>query len=141
MGYSDIIDEYLEKPYWIIDILPKRVPKDGKGQYFHVEEYFRSESRMAELSDKFANVLLKLNCYDDIDVGLTEGEWIINPSPSLLHAWMCNRRPVYVLLKSAGAMIVADRDDTYMTIYNPDDDTLAMIRAIAASEGLFVWKP
>lgn len=141
MDYSDIIDQYLEKPYWVVDILPKQVPKGSRGQYFRVEEYFRTESRMAELSEKFANVLLKLNCYDDIEMGFTEGEWTLNPAPSMLHEWVCHRRPVYVLLKSADAMIVADRDDTYMTIYNPDDDTLSILRQIASSEGLFLWKP
>ena len=28
------IEEYLNKPYWVIDILPKQVPADGRGQYF-----------------------------------------------------------------------------------------------------------
>ena len=28
------IEEYLNKPYWVIDILPKQVSADGKGQYF-----------------------------------------------------------------------------------------------------------
>jgi hypothetical protein len=27
------IDELLQKPYWIIDILPRQVPADSKGQY------------------------------------------------------------------------------------------------------------
>ena len=31
------IDELLETPYWIIDILPKQVSKDNPGQYFAVE--------------------------------------------------------------------------------------------------------
>ena len=34
------IEELLEKPYWIIDILPKRVPKDSPGQYFTIEGFF-----------------------------------------------------------------------------------------------------
>ena len=28
------IEELLQSPYWIIDILPSQVPKDSPGQYF-----------------------------------------------------------------------------------------------------------
>ena len=35
-----MIEEYLEKPYWVIDILPKQVPADSRGQYFEIEEYY-----------------------------------------------------------------------------------------------------
>lgn len=38
------IEELLEKPYWIIDILPKQVPKDSPGQYFAVEDFFLKKS-------------------------------------------------------------------------------------------------
>ena len=39
------IEEMLEKPYWIVDILPERVPKDSPGRYFAIEQYFLEESR------------------------------------------------------------------------------------------------
>ena len=35
-----MIERYLEMPYWLIDILPKRVPEKDRGQYFSIEEYF-----------------------------------------------------------------------------------------------------
>ena len=34
------IEEYLNKTYWVIEILPKQVPADGKGQYFKIEKYY-----------------------------------------------------------------------------------------------------
>ena len=37
-------------------------------------------------------------------------------------------------------MIASDPDDTYLTLYGPDDMLLDLVRALAASEGLFVWK-
>lgn len=37
---TENIDDLLQKPYWIIDILPKQVPADSSGQYFAVEKYF-----------------------------------------------------------------------------------------------------
>ena len=43
------IEEMLEKPYWIVDILPERVPADSPGRYFDVEQYYLDESRITEL--------------------------------------------------------------------------------------------
>ena len=37
------VDELLQTPCWIIDILPGQVPKDSPGQYFAVEYYMRRE--------------------------------------------------------------------------------------------------
>ena len=37
------IEELLNTPYWIIDILPMRVPKDAPGQYFSIEDFFLKE--------------------------------------------------------------------------------------------------
>ena len=56
---TERIEELLEKPYWIIDILPEQVPADSAGQYFAVEEYFR---RQPETKQKKINVILKINC-------------------------------------------------------------------------------
>ena len=46
-----------------------------------------------------------------------------------------------VFLTVSGAMILSEPDETYMTVYNPDDRLLELIREIAAGEGLFVWQP
>ena len=61
------IEEFLEKPYWIIDILPKQVPKDSPGQYFAIEDFFLKE-QLAEIKKKHISVILKLNCYMDISI-------------------------------------------------------------------------
>lgn len=37
--------------------------------------------------------------------------------------------------------ILSEPDDTHMTIFHPNEKLLALIRALAASEGLFVWEP
>ena len=39
------------------------------------------------------------------------------------------------------SMIVSEPDGTYMTIYNPDEKLLELIKVISNGEGLFVWKP
>ena len=79
MKDTDFIESLLEKPYWLIDVLPKQVPAGSAGQYFNVERYFLS--RLNEFSRKFARVLIRLNWYYDLTVS-TDGEsWILNGSP------------------------------------------------------------
>lgn len=124
-------DEIMEKPYWIIDILPGRVPENSPGQYFSIEKYWM-ENQMAEIRQKKFSLILKLNCYMQISI---DGE--INPSPEKIR----NRiKETGVSVRIGDAMIVSEKDDTYMTLFNPDKPLLAMIRKIASGEGLFVWK-
>ena len=33
-----MIETLLNKPYWVIDILPEQVPEDSAGQYFAIEQ-------------------------------------------------------------------------------------------------------
>ena len=78
------IDELLQAPYWIVDILPEQVPADGPGQYFAVEKYYLEKGRLTAIKEKHINVLLKLNCYRQLTL---DGE--TNPPPER-HA-----RPLY----------------------------------------------
>ena len=129
------IDELLEKPYWIIDILPSRVPKDSPEQYFAVEAYFLKE-QLAAIKQKHINLVLKLNCYWDISVVL-EDEERKNPPPAQLVEIMKER---YVYFLIGGAMILSEPDDTHLTLFNPDEQLLSFAKALAIGEGLFVWK-
>ena len=79
-------------------------------------------------------MILKLNCYRDISL---DEERIINPSPDQI-ADVVNKR--YVNIMIGDAMIISEPEDTHMTIFNPDDDLLALVRELAFSEGMFVWK-
>ena len=125
-------DEIMDKPYWIIDILPGQVPENSPGQYFRIEKYWM-ENQMAEIRQKKFSLILKLNCYMQISI---DGE--INPSPEKIR----NRiEETDVSIWIGNAMILSKKDDTYMTVYNPDKPLLEMIRKIASGEGLFVWKP
>ena len=125
------IEELLEKPYWIIDILPKRVPKDSPGHYFAVEDFFLKK-QLLEIKKKHINVILKLNCYMDISI---EDEK--NPAPGQIRDTMLERY-VYIMLEDA--MILSEVDDTHMTLFNSDEKLLNLITQVASSEGLFVWK-
>ena len=125
------IEELLEKPYWIIDILPKQVPKDSLGQYFAVEDFFLKEE-LSEIKKKHINVVLKLNCYMDITI-----DDDMNPAPEQIRDTMLGR-DVYIMM--GDSMILSETDDTHLTLFNPDEGVLDMINVIASSEGLFVWK-
>ncbi len=129
------IDELLQTPYWIIDIFPKQVPEDSPGQYFAVEKYFLGEENLSKIKQKHINVVLKLNCYRDVSL---DEEKAVNPPPRRIADEMRKR---HLCIITGESMIVSETDDTYMTVYNPDEDLLDLIRSIAASEGLFVWRP
>lgn len=129
------IDELLQTPYWIIDILPKQVPKDSPGQYFSVEEYFLAEQRFAQIKEKHINLVLKLNCYRDISINEEEA---LNPPPERIAGEMKDR---YLYIMAGDAMILSEPDDTHMTLFNPDEDLLELVSALAKGEGLYVWAP
>ena len=131
---SEKIEQLLQKPYWIIDILPYQVPFEGAGQYFTVDKYFLRDENMAAVKQKHINLILKLNCY--YDIALDEEE----PNPPVEHlVEVMKQRYVNILVKDA--LIVSEADDTHMTIFNPDEELLELVRQLAWSEGLFVWRP
>ena len=143
MDKTDCIENLLSKPYWLIDVLPKQVPAESAGQYFKVERYFLSW--LDEIGRKFARVLIRLNCYYDLQVD-TDGEtWILNESPEVLarrfEESAASHSPLSVLIGSEEALITFSGDDHYMTLYIPDDELLELVRQCAQAEGLFVWGP
>lgn len=131
----DKIEELLQTPYWIIDILPMQVPKDSPGQYFTVEDYFLKD-QLTVIKEKHINLILKLNCYYDLIV-IQDDEETGNPSPYKI-AEIVNERYVYFIIGES--MILSEPDDTHLTLFNPDEELLDLVRELAGSEGLFVWK-
>lgn len=139
------IEEYLEQPYWVIDILPKQVPANSGGQYFSIEEYYRAHPRIDTVYSKFTDILLKLNCYEDMAFSTDGDEWTTNPAPADIETMvthcLASKTMLYILLPSADALITISSDDTYMTVYHPNEETIRMLTALAASVGLFFWHP
>ena len=139
------IEEYLEKPYWVVDILPKQVPENSGGQYFRIEGYYLEHPRIDALYEHFTNILLKLNCYDDIDVSSDGEEWTMNPSPNdiakMVQHTLTSRGMLYFILQSEDTMITITGYDTYMTVYHPSEDVLELLGDLSTAEGLFLWKP
>ena len=141
MDKTDCIENLLSKPYWLIDVLPKQVPAGSAGQYFKAERYFLSW--LDEIGWKFAKVLIRLNCYYDLQVSTDGGTWIQNESPECLvrrfEESATTHSPLSILVGSAEALITFSGDDHYMTLYNPDEELLKLVRQCAQAEGLFVW--
>ncbi len=129
------IEELLETPYWIIDILPVQVPKDSAGQYFAIEDYYLNKGRSRDIKKKHIGLILKINCYRDLSF---DDEDRINPAPEEIALAMEKR---YLNIRVGGSLIVSKPDDTYLTLYDPDEELLELVKMIAAAEGLFVWKP
>ena len=139
----DIIDSLLEKPYWLIDVLPKQVPAGSAGQYFKAERYFLSW--LDEISWKFARILIRLNCYYDLQMSSDGESWILNESPEDLarrfEESAASHSPLSILIGSDEALVTFSGDDHYMTLYNPDEEILELVRQCVGAEGLFVWGP
>ena len=86
---SATIDELLERPYWVVDPLPEQVPEGGRGQFFAVERLYLLPPRYEELRRRFADILLKLNCYYDFTVVRDEADaGAVNPAPEELVHWV-----------------------------------------------------
>ena len=139
---EELIDQILEKPYHVIDILPDQVMKDCAGQYFAAEEYFRTDERLRPLRAKFASIILKLNCYYDLDVCFyPEEKWEKNPDPKTLEESiisMPQTKMARFVIEAEEAMIDLDGCDTYMTVFGAGDELLRRAQALAKAEGLFV---
>ena len=139
------IEEMLEKPYWIVDILPERVPADSPGRYFDVEQYCLDEPRVTELRRKQLGVLLKLYCYCSFtfsfDVGL---HWVKNPAPAEIERRLLKNGlagSIHIMIDGGKTMIVLNLDDTYMTVYDPTERVLELLQKLTSAEGLFIWNP
>ena len=129
------IKDYLQSPYWVIDILPRQVSKESGGQYFEVEDYFLHGDRFDAVKEKQIHIVLKLNCYYPLSL---DQEDVVNPSPDHV-AEMMRKRDVSILI--GDALIVSSLDALHLTVYHTDEKMLELVRSIACSEGMFVWKP
>lgn len=141
--YDELIEILLEGPYWIVDILPEQVPNNADGQYFAVERYYLQPEQLRNLRHRYAEILLRLNCYHDMAVSFDNCEsWERNPDPeSFVDRLIRLSGNVFLraMFEAQRAMIDLDPYDTYMTVYDPDCLLLGKLKALAAAEGLFVW--
>ena len=130
---------------WVIDLLPRRVPVDGAGQFFAVESHLLQGGHLEQLAHKFANILLKLNCYYDLRVNCGDVE-VLNPAPEQLEqlVWQCVTAGdlpafMHIAIDLAPTTITLARGDSNMALDRPTDDILQLVEQLAHAEGLFVW--
>jgi len=140
------IEELLERPYCVVDILPMQVPAGGGGQYFRVEQYYLNDAE--RMVRQYVDVLLKLNCYYDLAFSHDAEHWLLNPEPELIREMVSgclrgNRDEacLYVTLADDSVLLTLQRDTTHMTIYNPSDELLRLLSLLASAAGMFVWSP
>ena len=138
-----MIETLLNKPYWVIDILPEQVPEDSAGQYFAIEQYYLQQPGITDIHHRFTAILLKLNCYSDFLVCFPDQEQQIrNPEPERLVSWINEeQKDLCIVLAGEDVLITLNHDDTCMTVFNPPESLLDRIRSLAAANGLFLWQP
>lgn len=129
------IEELQKTPYWIADVLPEQVPDNSPGQYFAVERYLMKNPQRTEIKRRHAELILKLNCYYDVSL---DEETEQNPPPERIETAILDR---YVCILLGGSLIVSDPDDTYLTVYNPDERLLSLLDRLCARAGLHLWQP
>ena len=142
--FDEITERLLLQPYWVIDLLPKQVPQDSRGQFPAVEQYYLTGPRHECLCRRFADVLLKLNCYHDLTVNRGGDDWVKNPEPATLAAWLTEALQhghLCALIDDGEALITASGGDIGLTLYSPSDDLLELTRQLATASGLYLWQP
>lgn len=140
---SERVEELLRRPYWVVDLLPLQVPTDAPGQFFAIERWRLEGSRAVELRQRFADVLLGINCYYDLVVLRDdETEGTLNPVPEKLVRWILRDHGMLnAYLPEQDALVAVPSQSTCMTVYDPSPELLGLVRQLAASVGLFVWQP
>ena len=138
-----MIEALLNKPYWVIDILPEQVPENSAGQYFAIEQYYLQQPGITDIHQRFTAILLKLNCYSDFLVYLPDQEQQIrNPEPEKLVSWINTElKDLCILLVGEDVLITLNHDDTHMTVYNPSEALKNRLGSLAMAHGLFFWQP
>lgn len=137
------INRLLEKPCYIIDFLPRQVPKDCGRQFFEVETYLLNNDERYGLRDKYIRIILKLMCYYRVSV--YQGEWIEQPTPEqiaeIIGKIMGNHADGFdMLFSDKDALLQFEWDCMNLSIYNPDEEMRELLEHIARSEGMFFRK-
>ena len=142
--YDIITERLLEAPYWVIDMLPEQVPQESRGQFFSVEQYCLTGERHERLCRQFADVVLGLNCYHDLTVNRGDDEWVKNPAPATLVAWLTEALQhghLCALIDDGEALVTASGGDINITLYNPSPALLELVRQLATAAGLHLRQP
>ena len=143
--FDEMMGELLEGPYRIVDILPEQVSANAGGQYFAVERYFLQPERIRALRRRYAEILLRLNCYYDMAVSFDSCmSWETNPDPETFAervVGLTGNDFLRAVFAEQNAMIDCEPEETWLTVYDPDAALQPLLTALAAAEGFFIWSP
>jgi len=143
------MDDFTERPYCVVDILPRQVPTDSGGQYFAVERWLLAPERAADIYRRFAAILLKLSCYCELQVSRDpEAGWMSAPEPETLDRLVNESVPdkngaaeyLYIRVCPEEAVFMLS-GDLCMTLYGASDALKELTGQLASAEGLFFWSP
>ena len=137
------IDELLEKPCYVIDFLPQRVPKTSSGHFFDVEYYLLNSKKRHEMKSKYINIILKLMCYYRTSI-LWNG-WKHHPKPADIEASISeimenHSGTLNILFPDEDVLLVFEWDCLNFTVYNLTENMKEIVEKVALSEGFFCWK-
>lgn len=144
MNIDKMIEKLIKKSVYVIDPLPEKVPRNSRGQFLEVENFWHESGEAEKICRKFERIILKLNCYYDMQIKY-KGKCTKNPTPKKIQTWIrkCvsgKKEYMNILLNDGEAMIILNEDDTILSVYNPDDTLYSLLEKLAAAEGLFVRK-
>lgn len=142
--FQDLIGKLIDGPYWILDFLPEQVPMGAGGQYFAVERYYLQSEHLRELRKRYAETMLKLNCYYDMYISFDGGiTWEKNPDPEQF-VWkvmaLSGNDFLRCMFPEEETMVDLDNVDTVMTVYDPSPAVLEKLQKLAGAAGFFVWQ-
>ena len=138
----EIPETLFGKPYWLIDILPEQVPEERAAAYFAAERCWLRPENLEGIRRRFADLLLKLNCYHSLEAAAGEDDPVPVVAPEQLAARITEARENLVFfLPGMNAAITLNRDDLYMTVYDPPQPLLDLLGRLAAADGLFLRRP
>ena len=138
----EIPETLFGKPYWLIDVLPEQVPEERAAAYFAAERYWLRPENLEGIRRRFADLLLKLNCYHSLEAAAGEDASVPVLAPEQLAARIKEAREDLVFfLPGMNAVITLNRDDLYMTVYNPPKPLLELLGRLAPADGLFLRRP
>lgn len=141
MNNYDSIEKMLEMPCYLIDILPKKLQLIMAAGIFPIDKYWRKHKNLKIFAAKITNILLKLNCYYDFDIGRKD-KWKKNPIPAKLaksiNKYILDHKGcIYIFVGTQKTMILINGGDSYISVYNPDEKMKDIIIQLAKSEGFF----
>lgn len=135
----DTIEKLLNTTAYIIDIFPRQVVRKLDNRYFEVENLFLQQKDIYD--KKFIDVLIKLFCYYDLVVWANDNNYTklsLNQYVALLDNCFNGRiENVNIILLEQDCLIVVDRDNLYVTVYNPSENIKELLAQLSLSQGLF----